>query len=279
VPGLPRTLRIGDRGTDVEAWQKFLRDQGIDPRPIDGIFGPLTDNATVAFQQKHTLGVDGIAGPETYGKAISLGFKAAATPRAPDRKPPRSPPAKTPDDLDYPARPNFDPLVSTQDRERLFHHFAYVPAPRPDEERAIRITDNWERENIVNVPIPQLKNTAIGSRAPATIRFHRLAAAQLQGLWADWEAANLLDRILNYEGAFVARFIGGTTTLSNHAFGGAFDINVPFNPWHSPPAKPGQKGCVYELVPIANRWGFFWGGHYSGKSTDGMHFEVAVLKK
>jgi hypothetical protein len=38
----------------------------------------------------------------------------------------------------------------------------------------------------------------------------------------------------------------------------------------------GEKGSVRELVPIANRWGFYWGGHYNGR-PDGMHFEVAFL--
>jgi hypothetical protein len=37
----------------------------------------------------------------------------------------------------------------------------------------------------------------------------------------------------------------------------------------------GQKGCVRELVPIANEFGFYWGGHFS--RMDGMHFEIAKL--
>ena len=65
--------------------------------------------------------------------------------------------------------------------------------------------------------------------------------------------------------------------LSNHAFGTAFDINVPFNPLGARPALIGKQGSVRELVPIANEHGFFWGGHF-GKRPDGMHFEVAVLK-
>lgn len=50
-----------------------------------------------------------------------------------------------------------------------------------------------------------------------------------------------------------------------------------YNPLGARPALVGQKGSVRELVPIANKWGFYWGGHYSGRK-DGMHFEVAVLK-
>ena len=69
-----------------------------------------------------------------------------------------------------------------------------------------------------------------------------------------------------YGGCFVPRFIAGTTTLSNHAFGLAFDVNVPEN----------QRGTVGRIdrhvVAIFQKWGFTWGGtwHY----TDPMHFEL-----
>ena len=72
------------------------------------------------------------------------------------------------------------------------------------------------------------------------------------------------------------RFVRGSRTiLSNHSFGTAFDINVPWNLLGSVPALVGQKGSVRELVPIANQNGFYWGGHFPRK--DGMHFSIAKL--
>ena len=56
----------------------------------------------------------------------------------------------------------------------------------------------WGQNNIVDVPIPQLRK-ALGNRAPQTMQFHRLAMKQLQGMWADWERAKLLDRVLVYD--------------------------------------------------------------------------------
>ena len=101
---------------------------------------------------------------------------------------------------------------------------------------------------------------------------------KLKGLWADWEQANLLDRIESFDGAFVPRFIrGSTTTLSNHAFGSAFDINADTNPLGQRPPLVGRRGCTRELVSLAHKWGFFWGGHF-GRRPDGMHFEIAFLK-
>jgi hypothetical protein len=72
-----------------------------------------------------------------------------------------------------------------------------------------------------------------------------------------------------YGGCYVPRFIAGTTTLSNHAFGLAFDLNVPEN----------QRGTVgridRQVVQILEDNGFTWGGtwHY----TDPMHFEMNSL--
>jgi len=69
-----------------------------------------------------------------------------------------------------------------------------------------------------------------------------------------------------YGGCFVPRFIAHTTTLSNHAFGLAFDLNVPEN----------QRGTVGQInrqvVAIFQKWGFTWGGTWHW--TDPMHFEL-----
>lgn len=97
-------------------------------------------------------------------------------------------------------------------------------------------------------------------------------------MWAEWEKEGLLDRVLSYGGTFVPRFIRGSKTqLSNHTFGSAFDINVPQNMLATMPALVGKKGSVRELVPIANKHGFYWGGHFT--RLDGMHFEVAQLQQ
>jgi hypothetical protein len=90
------------------------------------------------------------------------------------------------------------------------------------------------------------------------MQFHKLGAAQLQGLWKDWEHAGLLDRILTYGGAFNPRFVRGSTkTLSNHAFGSAFDVNERWNERGHRPALVGQKGSVRELAALAHKWGFW----------------------
>ena len=56
------TLKLGSRGAQVMTLQKKLH------LKVDGIFGPLTDEAVREFQEKNGLTVDGIVGPKTWNK-------------------------------------------------------------------------------------------------------------------------------------------------------------------------------------------------------------------
>ncbi len=52
----------------------------------------------------------------------------------------------------------------------------------------------------------------------------------------------------------------------------AFDINYTGNELGRVPAAAGTPNSVRELVALAVRFGFYWGGWFS--RSDGMHFEV-----
>ncbi len=60
------TLRLGSRGSLVQAVQLALRRAGFYKGNLDGIFGPLTQSAVIAFQTSNGLTADGIVGPKTY---------------------------------------------------------------------------------------------------------------------------------------------------------------------------------------------------------------------
>jgi D-alanyl-D-alanine carboxypeptidase-like protein/putative peptidoglycan binding protein len=257
-----RVLKLGVAGSDVKKWQLFLVGQRLARFVPNGKFGPQTRAATLAFQRKHRLDTDGKVGNETLGHAMTLGFELIEFVGEAGSG--------------YPKEPRFKPLVGTAARQQAFGRFSFVPAPQPDNAEAIRITDDWESQNIVKVVIPQLPGTR-GAPASGTVRFHRLAAKQLEALFKGWSKARVINRVVSWDGAFVSRFIrGSTTVLSNHAFGSAFDINAGLNALGAEPAFPGKPGCVYDLVRIAHDHGFYWGGHFSGR-RDGMHFEVAEL--
>jgi N-acetylmuramoyl-L-alanine amidase len=57
----------------VTGIQARLRNLGYDPGPIDGIAGPLTEEAVRAFQEDNPpLAVDGICGPQTRAMLVKL---------------------------------------------------------------------------------------------------------------------------------------------------------------------------------------------------------------
>ena len=94
---------------------------------------------------------------------------------------------------------------------------------------------------------------------------------QLRAALEEVVSRGLADKIHpeEYAGCYYPRFIAGSTTLSNHAFGLALDLNVPGN----------QRGTVGEIdrdvVQIFKSWGFAWGGDWC--YTDPMHFEMNRL--
>lgn len=67
------TLKIGSRGEDVRKLQAKLC------CAVDGIFGPITEEAVKAFQKSKGLTVDGIVGPKTWAQ---LGVVISQTTRS-----------------------------------------------------------------------------------------------------------------------------------------------------------------------------------------------------
>jgi D-alanyl-D-alanine carboxypeptidase len=119
----------------------------------------------------------------------------------------------------------------------------------------------WVATHIVTRTVPIL----------GRVTCNRLIFPQLEAALRDVVAQGLADTVHpdEYAGCYYPRFIAGTTTLSNHAFGLALDLNVRGN----------QRGTVGEMdrgvVAIFERWGFTWGGDW--KYTDPMHFEMNQL--
>lgn len=59
-------LRQGSQGDRVWTLQARLQRLGYDPGPLDGQFGPQTEQAVRQFQQASSLAVDGVVGPITW---------------------------------------------------------------------------------------------------------------------------------------------------------------------------------------------------------------------
>lgn len=122
----------------------------------------------------------------------------------------------------------------------------------------IRIDGDWVARNIVTAEVPLL----------GRVTCHRAVIPQLRAALADVQAAGLADQIYQYSGCWVPRHIlwDPSKGISRHAWGLAFDINVPTNQYGANPQMNRQ------IVQIFRDWGFAWGGDWS--TPDGMHFEL-----
>jgi D-alanyl-D-alanine carboxypeptidase len=143
-------------------------------------------------------------------------------------------------------------------------------------------SSGWEAANLVYVTCPWLL-TNEGEKSKTTrILIHKKCADSLtRVLNFIWENCGKSQDQINafgyniFSGSYVGpdRKIAGTTTLSEHAYGGALDI------W----SEENQQGWTEEqskfkptsLITVAfegENWR--WGGRWSGKTRDAMHFQA-----
>lgn len=171
--------------------------------------------------------------------------------------------------------------LSEAELQAMFGRFEYTPRMAPDKSGwPITYLSNWEANNIEQCFVPQLAGKPLyqigGKVFSGIVRFHKKGIPQLKLLFEAWAAAGLIKYVLTFDGAHNGRFMRGSSTkLSNHAYGTAFDINANWNGLGQKPAKHGETGCLLDLVPLAEKFGFYWGGKFS--RVDAMHFEIAKL--
>lgn len=149
--------------------------------------------------------------------------------------------------------------------------------PRPD-------TAAWEAENLIEIEVPQLAGVPgqDGVVSDGRVMFHRLGARSLGDLFAAWERAGLMSKVLSFDGTYVAQPSPTQPhpTQSHHGESGsahawaiAFDINAEWNLVGQDPAPMTATGSVIELIDIANQHGFVWGGA-DMQNKAGLHFEL-----
>lgn len=263
---MTRVIFKGRTGPDVLQWQNFLLGKGF-VLQVTGEFDDRTDFVTRRWQKSNGLGVDGEVGRESWKAAIAEGFPVVADDddTAPNKKPAVG---------HWPVKPTtLRPYVSNEERMKVFGRFSYRAAPTRSNPEAIEITDGWAETNIIMASVPGLYATGLAKKAQ--VACHRTFQPAVERFFAEAHKAGMLKRlVLSYDGLWVPRFIRGSrSTLSNHAWGTAFDLNADTNPLGHEPAAWGRTGCLYELVALANECGMWWGGHFTRR--DGMHFEKA----
>lgn len=171
------------------------------------------------------------------------------------------------------------PLTHWQ-RCKKFGRFRFRPDPTDHNPEHITILDGWAVSEITYVRCEQLVQFG---RAQVSINYR--AKDAFLGLWQAWEDEGLLDIIESWNGSYAPRYKRGrapglqpgvpipilyaSPALSNHSWGTAFDINAKLCPMGRPaPSSSGMR----QLEPIANEFGWFWGGRFKGR-PDPMHYE------
>jgi hypothetical protein len=76
-----------------------------------------------------------------------------------------------------------------------------------------------------------------------------------------------------FDGSFNDRLIAGTSTTSQHAWGAALDFNAEKNPQHAPTSHTLFKPDSL-IVQAFKQAGWTWGGDWSPKYIDAMHFQM-----
>ncbi len=120
----------------------------------------------------------------------------------------------------------------------------------------------WVRTHITTEVVPIL----------GSVTCNKVVFRQLRAALEDIHDQGLDDKIHpdQFAGCYYPRFIAGTSTLSNHAFGLALDINAVEN-------QRGTVGLIDRgVVAVFEKWGFTWGGNW--RYTDPMHFELNSIR-
>lgn len=267
------TLLPGDNSSDVGVWQTFLKEQGFYSGKIDDDFGPKTTSATKRFQASFNpewdVTVDGKVSEQTWGLAMVSGWKFDLQKFVRDFGE-----VPEPEDL-FP--------ISPHQRDKLLGSLRFEHTPSPRNREAITITNGWNSTYLMKIEVPQLKKLykmrGPGNGFPRSgkVFWHKKYTDSLLAFFDDIERKKALKYILTWAGTWAPRLVRhSTTTLSNHAYATAFDINAAWNGLGRKPAGIREEGTVIPIARLAAEHGFWWGGWGWGDRTrlDGMHFEI-----
>lgn len=137
----------------------------------------------------------------------------------------------------------------------------------------------WESKNLTRIEPPFMM--AYDGRAIKHIVVHKKCAESLlKVLGKIWDAAEKDQKKINeagvsiYDGCYNFRNMRGSNRLSMHAYACAIDLDAGRNGLGNPSPRFNRYPWV---VDAFEQEGWVWGGRWSAKRRDGMHFQAARI--
>lgn len=167
---------------------------------------------------------------------------------------PGGPPLRLRGPGESPVLRHGDAVLTQAEIKERFGEFSYRRAPG---EVQIEQDPAWLADNLATADVPVL----------GTVRCHRTVLEAFERALAELERDHLAHTLDpgGYAGCHASRLTHRLDSVSRHAWGVAFDVNVPDNPQGRDSTQDPR------LVEVLERWGFTWGGPWL--VPDPAHFE------
>jgi LysM repeat protein len=126
----------------------------------------------------------------------------------------------------------------------------------------------WETDQLARAPLPfPIALSWDPAKQVRNLYCHRRLVPVFPAVFAEIQRRGLNKKIRTYGGCFNFRAKRSGSKLSTHAWGVAIDLNPETN-------GMGQDGDMASgIVAVFESFGFTWGGRWSGRSKDPMHFQ------
>ena len=126
----------------------------------------------------------------------------------------------------------------------------------------------WEAEQLARCTLPfPITLSWDATKQVRTLYCHRKLTARFEAVFREIERRGLRERVRTFGGCFNFRAKRSGSKLSTHAWGIAVDLNPETN-------GMGRDGDMAPgIVKAFEDAGFTWGGRWSGRSKDPMHFQ------
>lgn len=129
----------------------------------------------------------------------------------------------------------------------------------------------WEQDQLTRVPLPfALPLSWDRTKQVSRLYCHRKWAGLIPSVFEAMEEEGLRKKLKSFGGCFNFRSKRSGGKLSTHSWGIAIDLNPETN-------QMGTKGDMDpDVVEVFRRFGFKWGGDWTGPSKDPMHFQFCT---